>query len=96
MSEAPKHPMQPLVRDVDGVLRFKKNGIVSHLLELARLRGVTDLNQLACGDFSREDWSQFMQLIGYSVSGFGDLSIVDPAVVEEADRLADEMRTSPR
>lgn len=28
-----KHPMQPLVRDSDGIVRFKPNKIVSFLLD---------------------------------------------------------------
>jgi hypothetical protein len=60
-----KHPIQPLELDEHGVLRFKSNAIVRHLLD----KGGIDLNQLACMDFSDEDRSQFLQLIGYSHSG---------------------------
>ena len=34
------------------------------------------MNELACMDFSQEDSEQFAQLIGYSVSGFSELSYV--------------------
>lgn len=77
-----KHPMQPIVK-VDGVLRFKANNIVRFLLD----RGPNDLNALGSIRylFSQDDWDQFMQLIGYSVSGYGDLSTVSRESVEAAD-----------
>lgn len=77
------HPMQPLVVD-DGVLRFRRNAIVAHLLE----SGKDDMNSLAIMPFSQVDREQFAQLIGYSVSGFGDLSYAKDKTVFEADRRA--------
>lgn len=67
-----KHPIQPLEKDQQGVLRFKRNHIVCHLLE----KGSINMNDLACLDFSNEDREQFAQLIGYSLGGFADLSYV--------------------
>lgn len=77
-----KHPIQPLQLDDKGVLRFKENAIVRHLLD----NGGIDLNNLACLEFSREDREQFAQLIGYSLSGFGELGYVsdDTYAVAEA------------
>lgn len=71
----PKHPIQPLVTDAQGVIRFKKNAIVDFLAS-------DKLNELAgMGDkFSREDWEQLAQLIGYSHSGSGDLGYVSDEV----------------
>lgn len=69
----------------NGVIRFRENQIVSFLLEC----GPFDLNKLACLPFSKDDMEQFMQLIGYSVSGFGDLDFVDRKTVDEADRIAE-------
>ncbi len=69
-----KHPMQRVIA-VNGVHRFEENAIVSHLLEFASKHGC-DMNTLACMEFSDEDSMQFAQLIGYSVSGYGDLSYV--------------------
>lgn len=64
-----KHPMQPLEL-VKGVLRFKRNPIVDALLDHGSKTGL-GLNELVRLDanFSKEDWSQFAQLIGYSHSG---------------------------
>lgn len=75
---------QPIVVAKDRVIRFKENAICRWLVDSKR----ADLNQLATLPFSDADRMQFAQLIGYSVSGFGDLSYADPAVVAEADRIA--------
>jgi hypothetical protein len=76
-------PMQPIEND-QGVVRFKRNRIVRYLLDV----GDISLNHLAkCSyGFTQADWDQFYQLIGYSVSAYGDLSLVSRASVEEADK----------
>jgi hypothetical protein len=79
------HPMQPIADDGNDVLRFKPNAIVDFLLE----QGPFDLNDLARRDFPDEDWAQFAQLIGYSVSGWGDLSYVDDEAWSRASEAAD-------
>ena len=68
-----KHPLQPLEKDKSGVLRFKENAIVRHLLD----NGGIDLNKIAVMDFTADDRQQFAQLIGYSLSGYSELSYVD-------------------
>jgi hypothetical protein len=70
-----KHPIQPLQME-NGVLRFKRNKIVEHLLD----KGGLDMNHIARQDFSQEDREQFAQLIGYSHSGSGDLGYVSDEV----------------
>jgi hypothetical protein len=84
-----KHPIQPLEKDSQGVLRFKENKIVSHLLEVGRRHGC-GLNELATMEFSQEDREQFWQLIGYSLSGYGDLSFVNDDTYKAAATMADE------
>jgi hypothetical protein len=84
-----KHPIQPLEKDAQGVLRFKENKIVSHLLEVARSVGC-DLNRLACMDFTQDDREQFAQLIGYSLSGYSELSYVSDDTYNAARAMADE------
>lgn len=89
MSEQkPSHPIQPLVETDSGVLRFKENRIVSYLLDVARQHGV-DMNELAVMDFSDEDREQFAQLIGYSASGFCELSYVSVETMNAVDLMAD-------
>ena len=77
--------MQPIVTDAHGVLRFKKNAIVEHLLDTHQS---ADMNSLHCMDFTNEDRQQFAQLIGYSVSGYGDLSYVTDEAYEAAEKAA--------
>lgn len=81
----PKHPIQPIVTDEHGTKRFKANKIVQHLL----YNGGINLNQLACLDFSREDHEQFAQLIGYSVSGAGDLSYFSKETYDAAQKMVE-------
>jgi hypothetical protein len=81
------HPIQPLIKDEYGVIRFKPNAIVRYLLDA----GPFDMNHLALAPFRQEDREQFAQLIGYSVSGFGSLSYVSEETVERADILAEQL-----
>lgn len=76
----PKHPMQPIVMDRK-VARFKKNAIVRFLLD----SGPNDLGTIALMPFSKEDRAQLAQLIGYSVSGFGELPYASKKLVAKAD-----------
>lgn len=78
------HPIQPLVKDEHGTVRFKPNAIVRFLLDA----GPFDMNTLAKMDFSHEDRAQFAQLIGYSVSGWGELSYVSDEVYDRAAKQA--------
>lgn len=89
------HPMQPIGWDGHGVIRFKRNAIVDTLLDECRKLGGIDLNDIAedvqSGKFSVDDQIQLAQLIGYSVSGFGDLSYVPEGIVAQADNEADRV-----
>ena len=86
MSKRPpaRHPIQPLYRDKDNRVLFKSNAIVQHLLD----HGGIDLNKLAVLDFTNEDRQQFAQLIGYSLSGYSDLSYVDADAYSVAEAVA--------
>lgn len=75
-----RHPIQPIEQDANGIMRFQKNEIVRFLLDA----GPFDMNDLACMSFSNEDREQFAQLIGYSLSGFGELSYVSDATYDAA------------
>lgn len=81
------HPIQPL-ETKDGILQFKENAIVRHLMEFAAEHGC-DLNRIACMDFSNDDRRQFAQLIGYSLSGYGSLSYVDDDSFQTASLMAE-------
>jgi hypothetical protein len=84
MTKKVKHPMQPLVLDKHNVIRFKQNKIINYLFDTGRL----NLNDLATMSFPAEDWMQLAQLLGYSVSGYGDLSYVTKKNLKEADANA--------
>lgn len=78
------HSLQQIERASDGVVRFRQNAIVRFLLDA----GPFDLHKLAFMQFSDDDREQFAQLIGYSVSGFGELSYANPETIECADVIA--------
>lgn len=86
----PPHPMQPLVLTKTGV-RFKDNAIVRYLLEFARARQC-GLNELVAMPFATEDWTQFVQLIGYSLEGVGELTYIDPRLYKHARKHLARMR----
>lgn len=84
-----QHPIQPLYLDRHKVIRFHENKIVSFL---ARDR----LNELAAMNcFSREDWQQLAQLIGYSLSGYGELSYVTDKAYERAAQTYPQPKEKP-
>jgi uncharacterized alpha/beta hydrolase family protein len=81
--------MQPIVWKGE-VIRFKENPIIVLMLETGNL----SLNHIAIAaadpvnGITQEDQMQLAKLIGYSVSGFGDLSYADPDTVARADEIA--------
>ena len=85
-------PMQPLVIDGHGTLRFKENPIVRKLLDYATERGY-GLNEIAMKQFDAEDQMQLAQLIGYSLSGYGMLSYVTDDSYERAAASAPQEPT---
>jgi hypothetical protein len=76
--------MQEIILADDNCVRFRRNAIVEFLLRA----GPFDMNMLALMPWSDEDRMQLAQLIGYSVSGFGDLPYADRAVVAAVDEIA--------
>lgn len=85
-------PDQPLVVDPYGVVRFMENRMVSYLLDAARRSGV-DLDALAsmrvAGHFTDAEAQQLSQLIGYSVSGYGELSYVNEEDLQRVDEAVE-------
>jgi hypothetical protein len=86
----PKHPMQEIAFDERGTIRFRENAIVRLLVDEANARGDMFLNRIHMMQFDEEDRIQFAQLIGYSVSGYGDLDYGPKhrRSVRKADRRA--------
>lgn len=88
MTQRP-HPDQPLHRDNHGVIRFKPNAIVRYILDQP---GGLDLNDLSRMGFSQADWDQFAQLIGYSKTGYDELSYVSNAAKDRTEAAARLLR----
>jgi len=87
-----KNPIQPIVKGAQGVLHFKENKLVSALLDHGRTTGL-GLNELARKFGAPEhvgDHQQLAQLIGYSLSGYAELSYVDDVAYGTAATMADE------
>ena len=95
LAENLPHPMQPIGWDGRGVIRFKSNAIIEWLFETERI----DLNDIAIraarGQFGEADQMQLAQLLGYSVSGYGDLSYASAESVDAADAEADRIAGRP-
>jgi len=86
------HPMQPIYLDDVKVARFRENAIVRFLLDWATNRGI-GMNELAMMPFHADDRQHFAQLIGYSVSGYRELSYSDEAIVSKADSIVNKLTT---
>lgn len=72
-------PQQPLECIDGGVVRFRRNRLVEAVLAAAGSHDtVLNLNEIAidvqAGKYSVEDYIQFNQLLGWSVSGFADVA----------------------
>lgn len=69
------------------MIRFRKNDIVDFLLK----QGLFDLIQISQMNFSQEDYTQLMQLIGYSVNGYGTLNTSPSDLIEEVDCISENL-----
>jgi len=83
-------PNQPIVVAKDGCIRFQENKIVSKLLDFASERGY-NLNNIVIEFGDSEDYIQLIQLIDYSVSGYGDLSRIPKKEIRRADKESDKI-----
>ena len=63
-----RHPQQPVVQ-VDGIDRYLQNDIIAWLFDTGKI----DLNAISTMGFKTADQCQLAQLLGYSLSGYGDL-----------------------
>ena len=54
-------------------------------------QGRLDLSKLTDLDFPQEDREQFAQLMGYTITGYHELSYVSDASCEEASALAEQV-----
>lgn len=89
MVSAMNHPMQQLVVDANGHVRFRANVLVRYLVD-THPGGMNALAALP--GISNEDRSQLAQLIGYSLTGYGELSYVSHECYETACKAAEELK----
>jgi len=75
------HPNQPIIL-TNGVVRFKANALVRHLLD-SYPGGLDALIRKTVG-YHDPDYVQLMQLIGYSICGYCDLDSPTDAEKERA------------
>lgn len=89
-----KTPNQPIVFAEDGCIRFMQNKIIDRLLDIATELGYS-LNEISRdqqnGEYRIEDYKQLIQLIGYSVSGYGDLNEVSHEEACKFDEIAQKL-----
>ena len=79
------------VECVGNVVRFRRNKLVEYLLD----NGGISMTELAgLPGIPRSDREQFAQLIGYSISGFGDLGYVSKKTIMTADKSASILPSS--
>jgi len=83
-----KHPNQPIELAKDGYIRFKKNKIVRKMLDFCTEKGYS-LNEIRV-DFY-DDYVQLMQLIGYSVPNYGDLSCVSKKEYRRVNKIVEKL-----
>lgn len=84
-------PAGPMVTD-GKTARFRENKIVSYLLDQFPGGNLNELTVMVMqGKFSAADYSHLMQLIGYSLSGFSELSTTTDAVYFQAELKAEAM-----
>ena len=70
--------------DAKGVQRFKENKLISHLIDTICPSDIMNLLPHAFwGEkFSQREFAEFYMSIGYSVSGFGELSFFEDMDIE--------------
>jgi len=54
-------------------------------------QGKLDLGKLRTIDFPQEDWEQFAQLMGYSISGYHELAYVSDESAAQASAIAHQL-----
>lgn len=83
--------MRPIIRDGAGgsygIIRFQENSLVRRLLDESQKRGF-GLNQLVRTQATQAEWEEFYQLIGYSLAGYHELSLVSDLAALEASKAA--------
>lgn len=93
MKKKNKHPNQPLVYAKDGCMRFKQNDIVRKLLDFAADHGysINEIYQEFLPSHA-DDYKQLLQLLGYSIGGYCDISMIPEKQKKRAEKKAEKLR----
>ncbi len=85
--------MQPIYFDERGTARFRANKIVQWMVARGAAGKSFDLNTIVIelGGLDIEEHEQFNQLLGYSVSGYGDIAGMRSDTVAVADEIVEAM-----
>jgi hypothetical protein len=86
----PKQPFQDIITG-DGNPRFRANKLVRTFFDAASHGKRFTLNDVDWSLYPQEDIDQFYQLIGYSISGYGELAdsgFVSEGAIAEALRIS--------
>lgn len=81
-----KHPIQPVEADEHGAQRFKKNEIVTWMIDEL---GDQAWHRIMITPFPREDREQFIQLLGHSLANASDEEYMSEEVINTAFKMAD-------
>lgn len=85
------NPIQPLVVDSEGVVRYKQNAAVQAMYDALVAVGIDPFAAITkAGPISQDDFGQFTQLLGHSHSGANG----QWGVTEEVYQAAKAMRES--
>lgn len=87
MTDQPKHPLQPRVRDSTDVERFKVNNVIRWLMQSKFQELVTLWKQ---GEFNDEDMQQVAQQAGYTTTSYVTLPFVDDDAISRLDDENDQ------
>jgi hypothetical protein len=86
--------MQPLVRDPitrdDDRGQIRKENKLVHFLVEEYKGGLNKLSRIPCDP---EDYEQLMQLIGYSICGYTELSMISEESKEQSSRTRNRIQT---
>lgn len=87
LNQVKRHPIQPLEDDGKGVLRFRSNGCVQHLVKMVKALGGDWVDVMYADGVTEADRVQFSQLSGYSLGGFSELSHVKQIDIDAAEEM---------
>ena len=89
--------MREIIKNKNNVLKFKSNRIIEYLFD----EGLLDLNRIVTlidgyDKFSKAEYEEILQMLGYTVDGFLELSLVRDKTKDEVWDIRNEMRAKDK